>query len=62
MASYYGVSLSFVFSDAGRGRFAEVWKAKLQQDSKNSKIVSVKVFRLPNYGAWRQEKEILSER
>ncbi|XP_039268299.1 TGF-beta receptor type-2-like isoform X2 [Styela clava] len=46
----------------GRGRFAEVWKAKLQQDNQTSKVISVKVFRLPNYGAWRQEKEILSER
>ncbi|XP_076820246.1 TGF-beta receptor type-2-like isoform X1 [Clavelina lepadiformis] len=45
----------------GRGRFAEVWKGKLQQDASSCQVVSVKVFRLRNYGAWRQEKDMLTE-
>uniref|UniRef100_H2Z2R2 receptor protein serine/threonine kinase n=1 Tax=Ciona savignyi TaxID=51511 RepID=H2Z2R2_CIOSA len=45
----------------GRGQFAEVWKANLQQDSSAPQVVSVKVFRLHNYGAWRQEKDMLTE-
>ena len=46
---------------AGRGRFAEVWKGTLTQDDKNEQTVSVKVFQLRNYGAWRQEKDMLAE-
>uniref|UniRef100_F6WF86 receptor protein serine/threonine kinase n=1 Tax=Ciona intestinalis TaxID=7719 RepID=F6WF86_CIOIN len=45
----------------GKGRFAEVWKANLQQDASPPQVVSVKVFRLHNYGAWRQEKDMLTE-
>nr|CAB3266925.1 Tgfbr-IIb [Phallusia mammillata] len=46
----------------GQGCFAEVRKAKLQQDASNPQVVSVKIFKLRNYGAWRQEKDMLSER
>lgn len=45
---------------SGRGRFAEVWKGNLSQDE-NPQVVSVKVFQLRNYGAWRQEKDMLTE-
>jgi len=46
----------------GRGRFAEVWKGSLHQEDNTNQVVSVKVFQLRNYGAWRQEKEMLTER
>lgn len=49
----------------GKGHFAEVWRAKLIADDMNdaddNHIISVKVFRLRNYGAWRQEKDMLTE-
>ena len=50
---------------SGKGHFAEVWRAKLVADDMNNAednhIISVKVFRLRNYGAWRQEKDMLTE-
>ena len=45
----------------GRGRFAEVWKGSLQHEDNACQVVSVKVFQLRNYGAWRQEKDMLTE-
>jgi len=43
------------------GRYARVYEAVLMQDKNESIPVSVKAFSLRNYGAWRQEIDMLSE-
>uniref|UniRef100_A0A7N6AQ49 Serine/threonine-protein kinase receptor n=1 Tax=Anabas testudineus TaxID=64144 RepID=A0A7N6AQ49_ANATE len=50
----------------GKGRFAEVYKAKLKQGSSVSEeqgfeTVAVKIFSYEEYASWKNEKEIFSD-
>lgn len=50
----------------GKGRFAEVYKAKLKQGSSVSEeqgfeTVAVKIFPYEEYASWKNEKEIFSD-
>ncbi|KAM8967071.1 TGF-beta receptor type-2 [Pelodytes ibericus] len=46
----------------GKGRFAEVYKAKLKQNtSEQYETVAVKIFPYEEYGSWKMEKEIFSD-
>uniref|UniRef100_A0A8C5QCK5 Serine/threonine-protein kinase receptor n=1 Tax=Leptobrachium leishanense TaxID=445787 RepID=A0A8C5QCK5_9ANUR len=46
----------------GKGRFAEVYKAKLKQNtSEQFETVAVKIFPYEEYGSWKMEKEIFSD-
>ncbi|KAK2920943.1 TGF-beta receptor type-2-like isoform X1 [Channa argus] len=50
----------------GKGRFAEVYKAKLKQGSSVSEeqgfeTVAVKIFQYEEYASWKNEKEIFSD-
>ncbi|XP_075868000.1 TGF-beta receptor type-2 isoform X2 [Nelusetta ayraudi] len=51
----------------GKGRFAEVYKAKLKQGSSSSggeqafETVAVKIFSYEEYASWKNEKEIFSD-
>lgn len=50
----------------GKGRFAEVYKAKLKQGSSVSEehgfeTVAVKIFPFEEYASWKNEKEIFSD-
>ncbi|XP_068092307.1 TGF-beta receptor type-2 isoform X2 [Hyperolius riggenbachi] len=46
----------------GKGRFAEVYKAKLKQNtSEQFETVAVKIFPYEEYTSWKMEKEIFSD-
>lgn len=50
----------------GKGRFAEVYKAKLRQGSSVSEehrfeTVAVKIFQYEEYASWKNEKDIFSD-
>lgn len=50
----------------GKGRFAEVYKAKLKQgssvsDEQGFETVAVKIFPYEEYASWKNEKEIFSD-
>ncbi|XP_075068481.1 TGF-beta receptor type-2 [Mixophyes fleayi] len=46
----------------GKGRFAEVYKAKLKQNTSDQfETVSVKIFPYEEYASWKMEKEIFSD-
>lgn len=50
----------------GKGRFAEVYKAKLKQGSSGSEeqgfeTVAIKIFPYEEYASWKTEKEIFSD-
>ncbi|XP_056272101.1 TGF-beta receptor type-2-like isoform X1 [Pseudoliparis swirei] len=50
----------------GKGRFAEVYKAKLKQGSTVSEeqgfeTVAIKIFRYEEYASWKNEKDIFSD-
>ncbi|XP_028288171.1 TGF-beta receptor type-2-like isoform X2 [Parambassis ranga] len=50
----------------GKGRFAEVYKAKLKQGSSVSKeqgfeTVAIKIFPYEEYASWKNEKEVFSD-
>ncbi|KAM4688171.1 TGF-beta receptor type-2 [Discoglossus pictus] len=46
----------------GKGRFAEVYKAKLKQNtSEQYETVAVKIFSYEEYASWKMEKEIFSD-
>ncbi|XP_053570225.1 TGF-beta receptor type-2 isoform X2 [Bombina bombina] len=46
----------------GKGRFAEVYKAKLKQNtSEQYETVAVKIFRFDEYISWKREKDIFSD-
>lgn len=50
----------------GKGRFAEVYKAKLKQGSSVSEeqgfeTVAIKIFPFEEYASWRNEKDIFSD-
>lgn len=50
----------------GKGRFAEVYKAKLKQGSSVSveqgfETVAIKIFSYEEYASWKNEKEIFSD-
>ncbi|XP_053323766.1 TGF-beta receptor type-2 isoform X2 [Spea bombifrons] len=46
----------------GKGRFAEVYKAKLKQNtSEQFETVAVKIFPYEEYGSWKMEKDIFSD-
>lgn len=46
----------------GKGRFAEVYKAKLRQSpSEQFETVAVKIFPYEEYASWKNEKEIFSD-
>lgn len=50
----------------GKGRFAEVYKAKLKQGSSVSEeqgfeTVAVKIFSYEEYASWKNEKEVFSD-
>lgn len=50
----------------GKGRFAEVYKAKLKQGSSVSEeqgfeTVAIKIFSCEEYASWKNEKEIFSD-
>ncbi len=51
-----------LLSLAASGRYAKVYEAVLVEGKNASVPVSVKAFSLRNYGAWRQEIDMLSER
>lgn len=46
----------------GKGRFAEVYKAKLRQSSSQQfETVAVKIFPFEEYASWKNEKDIFSD-
>ncbi|XP_016334173.1 TGF-beta receptor type-2-like, partial [Sinocyclocheilus anshuiensis] len=46
----------------GKGRFAEVYKAKLRQSpSEQFETVAVKIFPYEEYASWKNEKDIFSD-
>lgn len=46
----------------GKGRFAEVYKAKLKQNtSEQFETVAVKIFPYEEYASWKTEKDIFSD-
>ncbi|XP_076827767.1 TGF-beta receptor type-2 [Brachyhypopomus gauderio] len=46
----------------GKGRFAEVYKAKLRQSSSEQfQTVAVKIFPYEEYASWKNEKDIFSD-
>ncbi|XP_023389489.1 TGF-beta receptor type-2 isoform X3 [Pteropus vampyrus] len=46
----------------GKGRFAEVYKAKLKQNtSEQFETVAVKIFPYEEYASWKMEKDIFSD-
>ncbi|KAJ8273178.1 hypothetical protein GJAV_G00098530 [Gymnothorax javanicus] len=46
----------------GKGRFSEVYKAKLKQStSEQFETVAVKIFPVEEYDSWRNEKDIFSD-
>lgn len=46
----------------GKGRFAEVYKAKLKQSTSDQfETVAVKIFPYEEYASWKMEKEIFSD-
>ncbi|XP_063778349.1 TGF-beta receptor type-2 [Pseudophryne corroboree] len=46
----------------GKGRFAEVYKAKLKQNTSDQfETVAVKIFPYEEYASWKMEKEIFSD-
>ncbi|KAI4904044.1 hypothetical protein NFI96_033864, partial [Prochilodus magdalenae] len=46
----------------GKGRFAEVYKAKLKQSSSEQfETVAVKIFPYEEYASWKNEKDIFSD-
>ncbi|NXQ19297.1 TGFR2 protein, partial [Peucedramus taeniatus] len=46
----------------GKGRFAEVYKAKLKQNtSEQYETVAVKIFSYEEYASWKTEKDIFSD-
>ncbi|XP_026875077.2 TGF-beta receptor type-2 isoform X1 [Electrophorus electricus] len=46
----------------GKGRFAEVYKAKLRQSSSEQfETVAVKIFPYEEYASWKNEKDIFSD-
>nr|XP_056713375.1 TGF-beta receptor type-2 [Euleptes europaea] len=46
----------------GKGRFAEVYKAKLKQNtSEQFETVAVKIFPFEEYASWKTEKDIFSD-
>ncbi|XP_041104220.1 TGF-beta receptor type-2-like isoform X1 [Polyodon spathula] len=46
----------------GKGRFAEVYKAKLKQStSEQFETVAVKIFPIEEYASWKNEKDIFSD-
>ncbi|KAH0627312.1 hypothetical protein JD844_002859 [Phrynosoma platyrhinos] len=46
----------------GKGRFAEVYKAKLKQNtSEQFETVAVKIFSYEEYASWKTEKDIFSD-
>nr|XP_055066844.1 TGF-beta receptor type-2 [Misgurnus anguillicaudatus] len=46
----------------GKGRFAEVYKAKLRQNpSEQFETVAVKIFPYEEYASWKNEKDIFSD-
>lgn len=48
-------------SQVGKGRFAQVYKAKLKQTTWNQfETVAVKIFPYEEYASWKNEKDIFS--
>lgn len=46
----------------GKGRFAQVYKAKLKQTtSEQFETVAVKIFPCEEYASWKNEKDIFSD-
>uniref|UniRef100_H3AP73 TGF-beta receptor type-2 n=1 Tax=Latimeria chalumnae TaxID=7897 RepID=H3AP73_LATCH len=46
----------------GKGRFAEVWRAKLKQStSEQYETVAVKIFPCEEYSSWKNERKIFSD-
>lgn len=45
----------------GKGRFAEVFRAKLKQASESPQTVAVKIFPYDEYASWKTEWEIFSD-
>ncbi|CAH1241288.1 TGFBR2 [Branchiostoma lanceolatum] len=49
-------------TSVGKGRFAEVWKGKLFQESEDRFVtVAVKIFRYDEKQSWQREKDIFSD-
>lgn len=45
----------------GKGRFAQVYKAKLKQNASDQfETVAVKIFPYEEYASWKNEKDIFS--
>lgn len=50
-----------MFSQVGKGRFAQVYKAKLKQTTSDQfETVAVKIFPYEEYASWKNEKDIFS--
>lgn len=48
-------------SKVGKGRFAQVYKAKLKQTTSDQfETVAVKIFPYEEYASWKNEKDIFS--
>ncbi|XP_078661441.1 TGF-beta receptor type-2-like isoform X2 [Branchiostoma floridae x Branchiostoma belcheri] len=49
-------------TSVGKGRFAEVWKGKLFQESEDRFVtVAVKIFRYDEKQSWQREKDVFSD-
>lgn len=52
-----------IFLQVGKGRFAQVYKAKLKQSSSAQfETVAVKIFPSEEYASWKNEKDIFSNK
>lgn len=50
-----------ILSQVGKGRFAQVYKAKLKQTTSDQfETVAVKIFPYEEYASWKNEKDIFS--
>lgn len=51
-----------IISQVGKGRFAQVFKAKLNQTTSDQfETVAVKIFPSEEYASWKNEKDIFSD-
>lgn len=52
---------SLILLQVGKGRFAQVYKAKLKQSTSDQfETVAVKIFPYEEYASWKNEKDIFS--
>lgn len=56
------LTTSLLLPQVGKGRFAQVYKAKLKQNTSDQfETVAVKIFPYEEYASWKNEKDIFSD-